>query len=315
MRRLLADGARVRVLDDMSRGDPRRLAGVLGDIELVAGDIRDASVVRQACQGVEGVAHLAYVNGTEFFYSKPDVVLEVAVRGMLNVLAGCREAGVDELLLASSSEVYQTPPAVPTDETAPLVVPDPLNPRYSYGGGKIISELMSLHIGGRHLERVVIARPHNVFGADMGWQHVVPQFAVRLKQLAETVPTGPLRLPIQGTGRETRAFIHIDDFTDALALVMRAGENRNVYHIGTMEETSIETVAREVGRCFGRDVEVVPGELQPGSPVRRCPDTAKLKSLGFEPRLTFREALGPVVRWYDEHPEKGFPDHAALQEG
>src|ERR1700747_2408768 len=80
---------------------------------------------------------LAAVNGTKFFYTRPELVLEVSVKGMLNVLDACLAHGVGELFVASSSEVYQTPAKVPTDETAALSIPDPLNPRYSYGGGKI----------------------------------------------------------------------------------------------------------------------------------------------------------------------------------
>jgi len=136
---LLKDGNAVRVLDDNSRGAPRRLAEVQKDIEFIAGDIRDATVVRAAVRGVDEVHHLAFVNGTEFFYSAPELVLDVGVKGIVNVIDACRAAGVGRLVLASSSEVYQTPPQVPTDESAPLVVPDPANPRYSYGGGKIIS--------------------------------------------------------------------------------------------------------------------------------------------------------------------------------
>src|SRR5690242_1448492 len=86
VRRLLEDGHRVRVLDDNSRGATRRLADVLDSIELIEGDIRDADAVHQACARVDSVCHLAYVNGTEFFYTIPDVVLDVGVRGMINVI-------------------------------------------------------------------------------------------------------------------------------------------------------------------------------------------------------------------------------------
>ena len=71
---------------------------------------------------------------------------------------------------------------MPTDESVPLVVPDPLNPRLSYGAGKIISEMMAINFGRKHFERVLIFRPHNVYGPDMGFDHVIPQFAVRLKR-------------------------------------------------------------------------------------------------------------------------------------
>ena len=93
----------------------------------------------KACEGVDSVFHLAFVNGTEFFYSMPDLVLEVGVKGMVNVLDACLHHNIKELFLASSSEVYQTPQNIPTNETEPLSVPDPLNPPYSYCSGKIIS--------------------------------------------------------------------------------------------------------------------------------------------------------------------------------
>src|SRR6186997_3089522 len=155
---LVRAGHSVRVLDDNSRGSPRRLAEVAKDIEFVAGDIRDAAQVEKATQDMDEVHHLAFVNGTEFFYSQPDLVLDVGVRGMVNVIDACRKHGIGTLVLASSSEVYQTPPKVPTDETAPLAIPDPLNPRYSYGGGKLISELMAINYGRKYFNRVLIFR-------------------------------------------------------------------------------------------------------------------------------------------------------------
>ena len=66
---LVNAGHRVRVLDDNSRGNPRRLAEIANDIELIAGDIRDAAAVERAAQGMDEVHHLAFVNGTEFFWT------------------------------------------------------------------------------------------------------------------------------------------------------------------------------------------------------------------------------------------------------
>ena len=188
---LLRAGAQVRVLDDNSRGNPRRLAGIAKNIEFIAGDIRDAAAVESAAKGMDEVHHLAFVNGTEFFYSRPDLVLDVGVRGMINVIDACRRHGIGQLILASSSEVYQSPPHIPTDESAPLVVPDVQNPRYSYGAGKLISEVMAINFGRKYFERVLIFRPHNVYGPDMGFEHVMPQFALRVKALGKTSRKAP----------------------------------------------------------------------------------------------------------------------------
>jgi nucleoside-diphosphate-sugar epimerase len=166
---LVESGAKVRVLDDNSRGAPRRLASVERDIEFIAGDVRDPATVDAAVRDVTEVHHLAFVNGTEFFYSAPDLVLDVGIKGMVNVIDSCRRHGVRTLIVASSSEVYQSPPQVPTNETVPLVVPDPHNPRLSYGAGKIISEVMAINYGRAHFDRVLIFRPHNAYGPDMGF--------------------------------------------------------------------------------------------------------------------------------------------------
>ena len=221
---LLESGAEVRSLDNDSRGAVERLGKAQYGIERIAGDVRDPDVVRKAVRGMDCVCHLAYINGTEFFYTKPEIVLEVATKGMLNVLDGCVAEGVRELVLASSSEVYQTPPAIPTDETTPLTVPDVLNPRFSYGGGKIISELLAVNYGRKFFDRMLICRPHNVYGPDMGREHVIPQFALRIKECADRQPNGVLDFPIQGTGEETRAFIYIADFIRALLCVMEQGD-------------------------------------------------------------------------------------------
>ena len=232
---LLKDGCAVRVLDDDSRGSPRRLADVRDDVELIDGDIRDAGVVQQAVRGVEEVHHLAYVNGTEFFYKYPELVLDVGVKGMINVIDACRAAGIRNLILASSSEVYQTPPTIPTNETAPLVVPDPHNPRLSYGAGKIISEVMAINYGRKFFERVLIFRPHNVYGPDMGFEHVIPQLALRMKKVVARHRAGRVPFEIQGDGRQTRSFCHVDDLIRGVMIMRGRGEHLGIYHIGTIK--------------------------------------------------------------------------------
>jgi len=193
-RALVKAGNRVRVIDDNSRGSLRRLADLEKDFEFVEGDVRDGEGVARAIRGVESVVHLAAVNGTEFFYSKPDVVLDVGVKGMVNVIDGCIRHGVGELIVASSAEAYQTPNRVPTDETVPLSVPDPLNPRYSYGASKLVSEVMALNFGRTRFDRVIVFRPHNIYGPDMGSEHVIPQFIQRIKRLTEESDANPVSL-------------------------------------------------------------------------------------------------------------------------
>ena len=296
-RRLVAAGHEVIVLDDFSRGDASRLAGVRCEIR--GGDIRDLRVVAETMHGCDSVIHLAYLQGTQTFYAEPRQVLDVAVRGISNILAACEGQGVGELLLVSSSEAYQVATEVPTPETVPLTVPDVLNPRYSYGGGKIISELMALAWARTGvLDRVIIARPHNIIGPDMGREHVIPEFALRMNQLTVDQPEGIIPFPIQGTGEETRSFCWIGDCVDQLALLLRKAGPLGVYHVGTMDERSIGDVAHAVAACYKREIKVVPGKLPKGSPPRRLPDMAKMRALGYVPQVDFVDAVRATVAWY-----------------
>ena len=301
VRRLVKDGYGVRIIDNDLRGSEERLKDVANKLEMIKADIRDAKAVQRACKGVDGVIHLAYLNGTEFFYTMPDLVLDIAVKGMINVIDGCIKEKVKELLLASSSEVYQTPKFVPTDEAVSMSVPDPLNPRYSYGGGKIISELMAINYGRKHFDRTIIFRPHNVYGPDMGWEHVIPQFVIRMKEICAKSKDKTVKFPIHGTGKETRAFVFIDDFIDGLMLIIKKGTHLEIYNIGTQNETPIEKVAVEIGKYFGREVSIVPGSPAKGGTLRRCPDITKLKKLGYKPKITFQKGLQATAKWYDEN--------------
>ncbi|GBE16643.1 dTDP-glucose 4,6-dehydratase [bacterium BMS3Abin15] len=304
VKRLVSEDYEVRVFDNDLRGSAERLKDVSDKVEMINGDIRDAKAVQAACKGVDGVCHLAYLNGTEFFYSNPELVLDIGVKGMVNIIDGCINEGVKEFMLASSSEVYQTPPEFPTSEIVPLSVPDPLNSRYSYGGGKIICELMAINYGRKYFDRSVIFRPHNIYGPDMGWEHVIPQFVLRMKEICAESEEKIVDFPIKGTGKETRSFVFIDDFIDGLMLVIKKGEHLGTYNIGTMEEITMEQVAIEIGKYFGREVHIVPGELAKGGTLRRCPDVTKLMKLGYKQVIPFHEGLKVTAKWYSENSYK-----------
>ena len=298
VKRLLQDGHKVRVLDDNSRGADRRLNDVKGDFEMVLGDIRDSSVVDKAMRGIDAIHHLAYINGTKYFYEVPELVLEIAVKGMINTLDSAIKHHVREIYLASSSEVYHHALKIPTDESVPLVIPDIKNPRFSYGGGKIICELLAVNYGRKFFDRVCIYRPHNVYGVDMGWEHVIPQFSLRLKELSAKYPLGKIKFHLQGSGDETRSFCHIRDFIDGVILLQDKGEHLNVYNIGTLEEISVSHLASVIASSLGKELDIIPGEILDGSTPRRCPDITKMFALGYSPQIDLRSGVPDVAHWY-----------------
>ena len=296
VRRLVTQGYAVRILDNGFRSDLEILKDL--DVERIEGDIRDPQVVFKAIEGMDAVIHLAAINATELFYTHPALVLDVGVRGVLNVIDGCIKNNVKNLLVASSSEVYQTPSKFPADETEFLKVPDVLNPRYSYGGSKIMSELLTLNYGRTHFEKAIVFRPHNVYGLAMGWEHVIPQFILRAVDGIQKNPSGSVPFHVQGTGMQTRAFIHIEDMIDGIMLLLEKGEHLNVYHIGNPEEITIKELAQKVVGHLGREMVLKPDTLPQGCPERRCPNIDKMRKLGFSPRISLDQGLPEVIDWY-----------------
>ncbi len=301
---LVDRGETVRLLDNNFRGSVAKLGRYVDRVEFVEGDVRDRAVVERAVQGVEVLCHLAFINGTRHFYEIPRDVLDVGVHGTLNVLEAALAASVPDFIFASSSEVYQTPPICPTPETVPLSIPDPLNPRYSYGGGKLIGEILSFNYGRGRFRRTVVFRPHNVYGPDMGFDHVIPELIVKLKKALQEKPAGTVSLPIQGQGTETRAFCEVRDFTAGLLAVLDHGLDQNVYHIGSEEEVSIRDLAHLIARKMGREIKLQGSPLRAGGTLRRCPDITKLRALGYEPAIDLEHGLDASIEWYSAWVEK-----------
>ncbi|WP_349269646.1 nucleoside-diphosphate sugar epimerase [Mycolicibacterium parafortuitum] len=301
VKRLVRDGWDVAVVDTMVRGDASRFAEVADEVNLFSCDVRDEHALEAAFTGAQVVMHLAAINGTENFYKRPELVLDVGLRGALAVVNAGRSAGVPHLVVASTAEVYQTPAEVPTPETVPLMLPDSLNPRYSYGGSKIVSELIAFNYAREHYERVQVFRPHNVYGPDMGWKHVIPQFVMRAAAGRDAELAGPVPFEIQGDGSETRAFCYVDDIVDGILTMYAKGGHREIYHIGNDEEIAVRDLALRIGEAVGLELDIQPGQAAVGGTPRRCPDIGKMRALGYEPKIDLSEGLKRTVAWYLEH--------------
>ena len=179
-KRLVEKNKNVIIFDNNTRGSIQKIYNIRKKIKFIKGDIRNKNALLKASKKADAIIHLAYINGTKYFYSKPELVLDVVVKGLVNIFDVCKENKITELYLASSSEVYQTPNKIPTKENEMLKIPDVLNPRYSYGGGKILTELMGINYG-RNFKKLIIFRPHNVYGPKMGNEHVIPEFINKIK--------------------------------------------------------------------------------------------------------------------------------------
>ena len=288
---LLKKNYNVKIFDNNFRGSSSKIVNIKKKVKFIRGDIRNIKSLNKAMKQTDAVIHLAYINGTKYFYTKPVLTLDIAMKGIINVIDLCIKNRIRELYLASSSEVYQTPDKIPTDESEPLRIPDIFNPRYSYGGGKILTELMGIHYGKKYFKKLVIFRPHNVYGPGEGGEHVIPDFISKFRLLKKKKK----KFEIQGSGNEIRSFIYIEDFLSAFNLILDRGKHLNIYNIGTSEKIRIKDLAYKMAKLYNNKINIKKVSLRKGSTKYRVPDIKKIKKLGFDPQYNLDKGLKKIL--------------------
>ena len=280
VRRLAECGEQVRVLDDLSRGQHAE--------GMINGDVRHSHTVVRAARGCSEIIHLASINGTDSFYQRPGDVLDIALKGISNVVDAARVHGVSRMTLASSSVVYGH--AAEMAEDAPLSVPDAFNPFWSYGAGKIASEMFAIHSGA--FEHVQIFRPFNVYGPGMQLGHVVPDFVAQMR--VKMGLSGLIDFEIIGDPAAARSFCYIDDLVDGIMIIREKGD-AGIYNIGTPVVTTVGELAHEIASLFGRKIRLKTAREHKGNVQYRKPDIKKLMALGFQPKVDLRSGLQRIL--------------------
>lgn len=241
--RLIADGHRVVVLDNLSTGRLENLAGALPRIEFVQGDLRDPGDVARAVAGCEVVYHQGALASVARSVENPVEVTEVNVMGTLNLLFAARDAKVRRVVFASSSSVYGDTPELPKTETMPTT------PRSPYAASKAAGEsYLSAFQAAYGLETVAL-RYFNVYGPrqapDSVYAAAVPRF---IDAMANGRPA-----TIYGDGGQTRDFTYVADVVDAL---VRAATSVKAPLVGPMNvgggrRISILDLVGSIAKAFG----------------------------------------------------------------
>ena len=273
-------------LDDFSRNKNTNLniSGVIN------GSVFDKNLLKKFLKKVDVVIHMAAINGTINFYQRPKEVFETSYRGILTLHDAIKETNFKgKVLIASSGEVYGYPKKIPTDETSDMVIHDITNNRYSYGGGKICQDLLARYMISPIVNSCIIFRPHNIYGPNMGYDHVIPEFFLKCKKTDN-------QLKIQGTGEETRSFCYIDDFNKGLDVLINNKLNDfHIFNIGNDEETTIISLLKKIKKLTDNQNKVLKEELKEWSVKRRKPDLKKIKSLGYLPEISLDQGLENVL--------------------
>ena len=267
-------------------------------IKIIKKDIKNPKTLSKCLKNVDTVFHLAFINGTKYFYSKPKLVLDVGIKGTLALFDQIEKSNVKKIILASSSEIYQTPKKIPTPEEIEGLVPDVKNPRYSYGSAKLICEILLLHYLKKKNLKKIIFRPHNIYGPAMGFEHVIPEMIKKMIIKSKKLKNKNIILKIQGSGLETRSFCFIEDAVNAIELISRKGKNNGIYNIGTTEEINIKNLTQRIAKNLNLNLKIKKGNLMKGSTLRRKPDISKIKIMGYKNKMNLNSGLKITVDWY-----------------
>lgn len=297
--RLLDDGWWVTVVDDLSRGHRDRFLRELAEhpsCRFVEADLRSGLIGALGSTDFTHVVHLAAVVGVQNVIDAPDRVLRTNVDALHAVLdVASKQPRLERLVFPSTSEVYAGTLSTyglpfPTPEDVPLAVPDVRDARASYMVSKIYGEAVVSHSG----LPTTIVRPHNVYGPRMGNSHVVPQLLQRISRAdgGQVVVHSPAH---------RRTFCHIDDAVEYLVrLMVEPSAVGRTVNLGVQDpEVTMRELAELLVGVVGARAELVDGDVHPGSPERRRPDTTLLRSLtGHDQAVSLEEGLRRTWEWY-----------------
>ena len=278
--RLARDGHQVRVIDDLSAGDPARLDE---RVLFTRGDVADRPKLWTLLQDVDCVYHLAARVLVSESILYPREYNEVNVGGTVSVMEAMRDAGVHRVVFTSSGAVYgeQAEQPVREDQTP--------NPQSPYAVSKLAAEYYVRTIGALWGIETVILRVFNAYGPGQNLPASHPPVVPRFLQQA----LGGGSLVIFGGGGQTRDFVYVDDVVGALVAAATASDvDRRIVNVGSGRETSINKLAALVAEVVGREVEVLHSPAESGGVSHLCADvTLAHRLLNYEPRVDLARGL------------------------
>jgi dTDP-glucose 4,6-dehydratase len=254
----------------------------------VEGDVCDTALVGELMTAVDAVVHMAAETHVDKSNLGADDFLRTNVTGTVALLDAARRTKLSRFLLVSTDEVYGSIALGAARET------DALNPSNPYSASKAAAELLSRAYWLTHRLPVVVTRSSNNFGPYQYPEKVIPLFVTNA---LEGRP-----LPLYGDGRNVRDWLYVLDNCAAIDLVLRKGQEGEIYNIGGGHEIENVTLTRSILELLGKpETFITPVADRPGHDRRYALDSSKVHGLGWKPAHSFPVALQATVEWYRTH--------------
>jgi dTDP-glucose 4,6-dehydratase len=279
------------VLDKLTyAGNLDNLTDVASDprYSFVKGDICDPEVVDQVVADADAVVNFAAETHVDRSISGPEDFIRTDVIGTHVLLEAVRSHGVGRYLQISTDEVYGDILEGASLET------DMLRPSSPYSASKAGGDMLVLAYRRTYGAPVVITRSSNNYGPYQYPEKIIPLF------VTNALDGQPL--PVYGDGLNVRDWIYVDDNCRALDLVLRKGAEGEIYNVGGGNEVANMDLTRGILNELGLGEELIRYVAdRPGHDRRYALDCAKLRALGWEPRVAYREGLARTVAWYRDN--------------
>lgn len=300
-RALVAEGHKVRGIDNLSTGNLANLEEIRGAVDFRKADLQDAEAMRSACEGIEFISHQAALASVPRSVKDPLSSHESNVNGTLTLLLAARDAGVRRVVYAASSSAYGDQPTQPKHEE---MTPAPLSP---YAVQKLTCEYYLQAFAKVYGMEAICLRYFNIFGprqaADSPYSGVIAQFVY--KMMAGETPT------INGDGTTSRDFTFVENAVNANLLGFQAPAavaTGRVFNVGTGHSHTLLDL-------YATLAEILDFREQPKFGPSRAGDVqhslARIdrarEELGYRPMEDFRKGLEATVSWYLAERQKQEP--------
>jgi len=286
------EGAEVVVLDALTySGNEANLASVADSprFRFVEGDIRDGALLDTLFPEVDAVVHFAAESHVDRSVRDASIFVETNVLGTQQLLDAALRADLKRFVHVSTDEVYGSIAEGSWAEDRPL------EPNSPYSASKAGSDLLARSYHRTHGLNVSITRCSNNYGPYHFPEKVIPLFVTNL--------IDDQHVPLYGEGNNIRDWLHVDDHTRGIAMVLVGGRAGEIYNIGGGTELTNEELTGMLLEATGKDwsyVDRVQDRL--GHDLRYSVDISKIRSeLGYEPQVPFAEGLADVVQWYRDN--------------
>lgn len=260
------------------------------NLEIVCGDVRDSDYCRHITQGIDTVFHLAALIAIPYSYVAPDSYVDTNIKGTLNMCQAARDAGVEKILVTSTSEVYGTAKYVPIDEEHPR------QPQSPYSATKIGADAIAKSFYNAFDLPVTIVRPFNTYGPRQSARAIIPTIISQIANGAKEIKVGDLS--------PTRDFNFVKDTCRGFLAIAKApntaGEEINIC---TDTEVSMQDTLNLIAEIMGADISWVkdPERCRPSKSevFRLHGSNAKIRRLtDWTPQFSLTNGLRATIEWF-----------------